>query len=78
MNIIFVGLFLKYLWYSMISLPGNKILALSKLKAFAEDIFMLLQIVQFLFVRVEISWEKEKNAVYQHFNSFSHDVLTLS
>ena len=48
-------------------LPDDKILVLSKLKAFADDSFIVPQMVQFLFNRVVNIMGKEENAGYQHF-----------
>ena len=48
-------------------LPNNTILALSKLKAFADDNFYLAQMVQFLFDREENILRKGENTGFQHF-----------
>ena len=47
-------------------LPGNKIITLSKFKAFEDNNFLEAQMVQFLFERVENIVEKDNNARYQH------------
>ena len=46
------------------SLPNNKILALSKLKAFADDMFNVVQMMQFFLDRVENNVGKGENAGY--------------
>ena len=51
-------------------LPDDKILALSKLKAFADDNFDADQMAQFFFDRLENMMEKGENAGYQHFLLF--------
>ena len=48
----------------------NKILALSKLKVFADDNFNVIQMVRFFFGRVENILGKGENAGYQHFSLF--------
>ena len=48
----------------------NKILALSKLKVFADDNFNAIQMVRFFFGRVENILGKGENAGYQHFSLF--------
>ena len=49
------------------SLPNDKILALSKLKVFAEDKLNAVKMVISLFDRIENTMGKGKNADYQHF-----------
>ena len=44
------------------TLPDSKILALSKLKAFADNNFIVSQMVQFFYCRVEKIVRKEENA----------------
>ena len=51
-------------------LPDDKILPLSKLKAFADDNFIVAQIAKFFFNRVENIVEKGENADFQHFLLF--------
>ena len=52
------------------SLPNNKILDLSKLKAFADDKATVAKMMISLFDRVENIVEKEENAGNQHFLLF--------
>ena len=52
------------------SLPNDKILQESKLKAFAEDKIVLTKKLKFLLGRVENIVEKGENAGYQHFLLF--------
>ena len=52
------------------SLPNNKILQGSKLKAFAEDKINVTEKLKFVSDRVETLLEKEKNAGYRHFLLF--------
>ena len=55
----------------IIPLPDHKILALSKLKAFANNNFSVAQIVQsFIKDRLEDIVGKGENASYQHFLFF--------
>ena len=51
-------------------LPDDKILAMSKLKACADDNFNLAKILHFSLIKKKTLWEKEKNAGYQHFLLF--------
>ena len=51
-------------------LPDDKIIALSKLKAFASNNIIVGQMVQFLFDRIENIVGKGENAGYQHFLLF--------
>ena len=53
------------------SLPNDKILDWSKLKAFADDIFKGTEIIVFVFDSVENIVGKGENAGYQHFLLFS-------
>ena len=55
-------------------LPDDKILALSKLKAFADNNFSVVQMAQTFLHRIENGVGKGEKAGYQHF-SFSHNVL---
>ena len=48
-------------------LPKDKIWALTKLKAFADDKFSFAKMLISLFVRVENIVGKRENAGYQHF-----------
>ena len=50
----------------VISLPDDKILALSKLKAFADDKINLTQTIKFVFPRTENMLGKTETAVYLH------------
>ena len=52
------------------SLPNNKILDLSKLKAFADDKINVSENLKFVF-RIENIVGNEENAGYQHFLLFS-------
>ena len=52
------------------SLPNNKILDLSKLKAFADNNLNVYQKLKFAFERVENIVGKGENAGYQHFLLF--------
>ena len=51
-------------------LQDNKILAMSKLKAFVDDKFSVTQSIKFVFHRIENIVKKEENAGYQHFLLF--------
>ena len=52
------------------SLPSDKFLTLSKLKAFGEDKINVTEKLKFVFARVEIIVGKGENAGYQHFLVF--------
>ena len=52
------------------SLPEDKILGLSKLKAFADDKLSITQTIKVVFHRIENIVGKEENAGYQHFLLF--------
>ena len=52
------------------SLPDDKILDLSKLKAFADDKISMIEKLKFVLGRVENIVGKEENAGYQHFLLF--------
>ena len=52
------------------SLPNDKFLAWSKLKAFADDKFLVAEMMISVFDRVENIVEKGENAGYQHFLLF--------
>ena len=52
------------------SLPNEKFLGLTKLKAFADNKFSVAKIMISLFDRVENIVEKGENAGYQHFLHF--------
>ena len=51
-------------------LQDDKILASSKLRAFADDNFDVVQMMQFFIYKVENIVAKGENAVYQHFLLF--------
>ena len=53
---------------SLNSLPNNKILDWSKLKAFADDKINVTENLKFVLRNVENIVEKGKNAGYQHFH----------
>ena len=53
------------------SLPDDKILPLSKLKAFADNKFIVDEMLQFLRDRVENIMGKAENTGFQHFELFS-------
>ena len=52
------------------SLPNNKFLDSSKLKAFADDKISVTHKLKFVFARLEEVVEKGENAVNQHFLHF--------
>ena len=52
------------------SLPNDKILDLSKFKAFADDKIKILKMMIFVLDRVENTAGKRENAGYQHFLFF--------
>ena len=56
----------------------DKILALTKFKAFANDNIMVTQKLKFVFERVENIVGKGENARYQHFLLFPQCLPTLS
>ena len=59
------------IWTQLNPVPDDKILPLSKLKAFADDNFDVAQIVKFFSSRVEKNIvEKGENAGFQHFLLF--------
>ena len=60
------------------SLPNNKILDLSKLKAFADDKNKVIEKLKFDMGRVENLVGKEENAGYQHFLLFPQCFQKLS
>ena len=60
------------------SLPNNKILTLTKLKAFADDKIVVIKKLKFVLGRVENIVGKGENAGYQHFLLFSLCFLMLS
>ena len=66
------------LYYNFHSLPNNKILALTKLKAFAADKIIVTQKLKFVTGRVENIVGKGENAGNQHFLLFPHCFLKLS
>ena len=61
------------MWYCVVmanSLPNNKILALTKLKAFADNKIIVTQKLKFVLGKVENIVGKGENAGYQHFLLF--------
>ena len=60
----------RIVWKKIYSLPHSTSLDLSKLKAFADDNFKVVQMVHFYFDRVENMVGKGENAGYQHFLLF--------
>ena len=52
------------------SLPSDKFLNLSKLKAFGDDKINVTEKLKFIFARVEITVGKRENDVNQHFLVF--------
>ena len=56
------------------SLPNDKYVDLSKWKAFADNSFSVAQMIEFVFDREEILWEKEKMLVTSIF-SFFHSIF---
>ena len=56
--------------YTLPLAPEDKILAMSKLKAFAADNFNVAQMMHFFFDRIENFVKKGENADYQHFLLF--------
>ena len=69
------GLFCKGLtWFPLNSVPNNKILEQSKLKACADDKITVTETLKLVLWRVENIVGKGENAGYQHF-SFSHNVF---
>ena len=59
-----------YATLNLDSLPNNKILDWSKLKAFAEDKMNVTYELKFVSERIENIFGKEENAGYQHFLLF--------
>ena len=57
-------------WERVNPLPEAKILAMSKLKAFAEDNFIVKKMVQFFLDWIQNIVGKAENAGYQHFLLF--------
>ena len=66
-----------YFLYPMNSLPNDKILNWSKLKAFADDKIKVFNMIIFVFDRVENNVENGENAGYLHFLLF-HKVFKRS
>ena len=58
---------LRIVWLKVNSSLNDKILALTKLKAFADDKIIVTQRLKFILGRVENIVGKEENAGYQHF-----------
>ena len=52
------------------SLPNDKLLEKSKLKAFADDKLKMIKIARFVLDKIENIMGKEENADYQHFLFF--------
>ena len=59
--------FLDYFQPALNSLPNDKILDWSKLKAFADDKINVTEKMKFVLAKVENIVRKEENAGYQHF-----------
>ena len=57
------------------SIPNDKILDCSKLKAFVDDKIEVLKMMIFVFDRVKNIVGKGENAGFQHFFSFSYNVF---
>ena len=57
-------------WFRVNPLPDEKILALPKLKAFADDKLNVTQNIKVVFHRIEYIVGKEENAGYQYFLLF--------
>ena len=62
--------FTLYLLLAINSLPNDRFLPWSKLKAFADDKLNLAEKLEFLLIRVENIVGKGENAGYQHFLLF--------
>ena len=60
------------------SLPNDKIFALTKLKAFADDKIIVTQKLKFVLGRVEKHCGKRRNAGYQQFLFFPQWFLKFS
>ena len=60
------------------SLPNNKILVLTKFKAFKDDKITVTQKLKFVLGRVENIMGKRENADFQHFLLFPQCFLKLS
>ena len=60
------------------SLPNNKILDMTKLKAFADDKLIIAEMTDFLFDRAENTVGKGENAGLQHFLIFPQCFLKPS
>ena len=56
-------------------LPNDKMLDLSKLKAFADDTLNMPQMTKFVYDRIENIVEKGENAGYQHFLLFPANIF---
>ena len=63
---------------SVNSLRNDKILDVTKLKAFADDKINVAQMMISVFDRVENIVEKRENAGYQHFLPFTHSFQDAS
>ena len=63
---------------SVNSLQNDKILDVTKLKAFADDKINVAQMMISVFDRVENIVEKRENAGYQHFLLFPHSFQDAS
>ena len=60
------------------SLPNNKFLDWSRLKAFADDKINVTKKLKFVFTKIEIIEGKGENACYQHFLFFPQCFLKPS
>ena len=69
-SVFFCHLQMFLLWTSLNSLPNNRIVDLSKFKAFADDNTILTQKLKFLLIRVENIVGNGENAGYHHFLLF--------
>ena len=58
--------------YPFNPLPNEKVLDVSKLKAFADDKLFVAKMIVFLFDTVENSAGKAENVDYHHFLHFPH------
>ena len=64
--------------FAVNSLPNEKILALTKLKAFVDDKFSVAKVMISVFDRAKNIVGKVENAGYQHFLLLPHNVFKSS